>query len=217
MKSELDEYIKNNRREFSNAPLGIDNLATTPGGQFELWFDQALKSSIVDPYAFTLATANDRGEPSARVVYMREFNDERLTFFTNYGSRKGAELIENPRFCANFYWEELSRQVRFYGEAKILSPDESDDYFASRPRESQIGAWASRQSEELESRRTLQERMDELTAEFADRPVPRPEFWGGFALVYDRVEFWQGRAARLHDRFEYTKRDHAWHKVRLSP
>ncbi len=213
----MEEYVRNNRREFSNAPLELDNLADTPGAQFELWFDQAMKSAIVDPYAFTLATANAHGMPSARVVYMRDFDGRGLSFFTNYHSHKGHDLEVNPKFCGNFYWQELSRQVRFHGSAEKLSIADSDAYFASRPRESQIGAWASDQSRELRSRKTLQDKQEQFTTKFADGAVPRPPHWGGYFLKYERVEFWQGRAARLHDRFEYTLKGDTWHRVRLSP
>lgn len=217
MKKELEEYVKYNRREFSNTPLDLRNLADTPEAQFELWFDQALKSAIVDPFAFTLATANKNGMPSARVVYMREYTTEGLSFFTNYNSRKGRDLDENPQFSGNFYWEELSRQVRFNGRAERLSAADSDAYFASRPRDSQLGAWASDQSEELTSRETLQAKQAEFATKFAEGEVPRPPHWGGYLLIPEEVEFWQGRAARLHDRFLYTRQGNEWHRVRLSP
>lgn len=218
MKKEIREYVQQNRRDFSNAPLEESDAPASPFRLFEKWFDNVLKAEITDPYAFTLATATADGMPSARVVYMRDISEKGLTCFTNYKSRKGNHLAENPVFCANFYWEDLARQVRFEGKVEKVSELISDEYFASRPRESQIGAWASDQSSGLPSRKALEEKLEALKAKFDGDSVPRPPYWGGYLLIPTKVEFWQGRESRLHDRLEYTLEDDAkWNLQRLSP
>ncbi len=217
MKKEIREYVQKNRRDFSNAPLEEREAPASPFELFEQWFDHVLKSEITDPYAFTLATASAGGMPSARVVYMRDISEAGLTCYTNYSSRKGNHLKENPFFCANFYWEDLSRQVRFEGKATKVAPEISDEYFASRPRESQIGAWASDQSSTLKSREELEEKLRELKNKFEGATVPRPPHWGGYLLIPSKVEFWQGRESRLHDRLEYTHNGNSWKLDRLSP
>lgn len=218
MKKEIREYVQQNRRDFSNAPLEESDAPESPFRLFEKWFDNVLKAEITDPYAFTLATASADGMPSARVVYMRDISEKGLTCFTNYKSRKGGHLAENPFFCANFYWEDLARQVRFEGNVEKVPEFISDEYFASRPRESQIGAWASDQSSGLPSRKALEEKLEALKAKFDGDSVPRPPHWGGYLLVPTKVEFWQGRESRLHDRLEYTREgDAKWNLQRLSP
>lgn len=218
MKKEIKEFIQHNRHQFRKAPFGKKDTAKDPFKQFDLWFENAVKAEITDPYAITLATANQEGIPSARVVYMRNITDQGLVFFTNYSSHKGDDLLENPCACANFYWEDLSRQVRFTGTIEKVSTEESDAYFDSRPRASQIGAWASHQSEVLANRQELMDRVKKLEEKFADKKVPRPEFWGGYVLLPNSVEFWQGRENRLHDRMRYTLRaNNSWILERLSP
>ncbi len=218
MKKEIRAYVQQNRRDFSNAPLEESDAPSSPFRLFEKWFDNVLKAEIRDPYAFTLATASADGVPSARVVYMRDINESGLTCFTNYNSRKGSHLAQNPVFCANFYWEDLARQVRFEGKTEKVSDVVSDEYFASRPRESQVGAWASDQSATLNSRQTLEEKLKALKDKFEGEPVPRPPHWGGYLLIPSKVEFWQGRESRLHDRLEYTRTGNTeWNLHRLSP
>ncbi len=218
MKKEIKEFIQHNRNDFRNAPFGKKDAANDPFKQFDIWFENTVKAEISDPFAMTLATANTQGIPSARVVYMRNITDQGLVFFTNYASHKGGDLFENPYACANFYWEDLSRQVRFTGRIEKVSTEESDAYFNSRPRESQLGAWASHQSEVLASRQELMDRVKKLEEKFAGQKVPRPEFWGGYALIATSVEFWQGRENRLHDRMRYSLLpDHSWILDRLSP
>lgn len=218
MKDELRAYVQQDRRDFKNETLRSPDMADHPIDQFEKWFEQALKSEIKEPYAFTLATANAQGHPAARVLYMRDVTKRGISFFTNYRSQKGADLAENPFCSANFFWMELERQVRFFGRAEKLPAAESDAYFQSRPRGSRVGAWASHQSKALENRKELLEKLESLEAKFDGQEVPRPDFWGGYLIVPERVEFWQGRESRLHDRILYAKDGSGdWSKQRLSP
>lgn len=218
MKEELRSFVQQERRDFKNETLEESNMADNPFDQFEKWFEQALKSKIQEPYAFTLATANIDGNPSARVIYMRDVTKRGISFFANYNSDKGEDLAENPKCTANFFWMELERQIRFSGSAEKLPAVESDAYFNSRPRGSQIGAWASDQSSKLENRQELLDKLESLTAKFEGQEVPRPDHWGGYLIKPEKVEFWQGRESRLHDRIQYTKNgDGEWVKHRLSP
>lgn len=218
MKEELRLFVQRDRRDFKNEPLDESHLEKDPFTHFEKWFEQALKSQIQEPYAFTLATASSDGFPSARVLYMRDVTKRGISFFTNYNSDKGKDLAENPQCTANFFWLELDRQVRFAGNARKLSVEESDAYFRSRPRESQFGAWASDQSSTLTNRKELLDKLESFKEKFKDKEVPRPEHWGGYMIVPHRVEFWQGRESRLHDRILYSLEDGgAWATSRLSP
>ena len=218
MKEDLRSFVQNDRRDFKNEPLDESNMESNPFKQFEKWFEQALKAEIQEPYAFTLATADGQGFPSARVLYMRDVTPKGISFFTNYRSEKGQELSENPNCSANFFWMELDRQIRFAGRAEKLPVAESDEYFASRPRESQIGAWASDQSSPLENREELLQKLEDFKQKFDGGEVPRPDHWGGFMIIPEKVEFWQGRQSRLHDRIVYTRGDDgSWNLTRLSP
>lgn len=166
----------------------------------------------------TLATATPEGMPSARIVLLRGFDERGFSFYTNYEGRKGGELSSNPRAALVFYWGALERQVRVEGSVSKLSEEESDEYFGSRPRGSRIGAWASEQSRVLEKRELLERRVAELEREYPGEEIPRPPFWGGFRVSHERVEFWQGRESRLHDRLLYERRsDGGWGIVRLQP
>jgi len=195
----------------SQETLGPDPLVV-----FEAWYTEALaKSPQAD--AMTLATATREGRPSARTVLYKGVTDGGVCFVTNYGSAKGRELEQNPQAALVFFWATLNRQVRFEGKAERTSKEWSDRYFAGRARASQIGAWASAQSEVIASRDVLEARLAEAEQRFADRAVERPPFWGGFRLVPERIEFWLGQDARLHDRFSYQKIGAAWACSRLSP
>jgi pyridoxamine 5'-phosphate oxidase len=181
------------------------------------WFEEAAASGIIEAERMALATATPDGRPSVRIVLLKGIDDDGIRFFTNYDSRKGRELDANPRAAATLYWQPLYRAARLEGPVERLTPEESDAYFASRPRGAQIGAWASAQGSVLRSREELDERVAEIEARYPDE-VPRPEFWGGYRLRPDAVELWQGRPDRLHDREHFLlRRDGSWRSERLSP
>lgn len=205
------------RREYTSAGLLEADLDSSPFKQFAKWFQQALDAGLPEPNAMTLATAARSGKPSARIVLLKGFDEQGFVFYTNYESRKGRELAENPQAALVFHWVELERQVCITGSVSRVSPEESESYFRSRPEGSQLGAWASRQSEVISDRQVLEKRLSQLAVDYADRPVPRPPYWGGFRLAPDAIEFWQGRPNRLHDRLRYRLQTNQWLIERLSP
>ena len=210
------------RTEYMRAALDESSVAPDPFRQFELWFAEVMKSDLSEPTAMTLATAAADGRPSARVVLLKEFDQRGFTFFTNYASRKGRELADRPRAALLFFWPDLERQVRVEGGVIQLDRSESADYFSSRPRPSQLGAWASPQSEPIAGRAALAARFAEVDANYraANGPVPCPPHWGGYRVVPDVFEFWQGRASRMHDRIRYRRLREvagAWVIDRLAP
>lgn len=206
------------RRDYSLSGLSEADLDADPVVQFRSWLATAVAEDPLDPTAMVLATADSEGRPSARVVLLKGIDDRGFVFYTNYLSRKGRDLDENPQAALVFFWPALDRQVRVEGAVERTSREESEAYFASRPLGSRLGAWASQQSEVLAGREELEERLRELEARFAAGDVPLPDFWGGFRLRPDLVEFWQGRPSRLHDRFRYTRHAEAgWRIERLSP
>lgn len=190
------------------------DLNPDPFQQFDTWFQDA--AHLPEPNAMTLATATPDGRPSARMVLLKGV-DHGFVFFTNYESRKGAELAQNPRAALVFFWPQLHRQIRIEGEVERVTREESDAYFATRARGSQVAARASAQSRELRNRQELEQRVQEVEAEFEGQPVPRPAFWGGYRLIPETIEFWQGRPNRLHDRLRYVRRREEWKIMRLSP
>ncbi len=206
------------REDYVKSSLSESDVQKNPIEQFQKWFDEAMSSQVTEPTAMVLSTVAENGCPSSRVVLLKDIKAEGLSFFTNYNSRKGQEIIQNPRVSALFFWPELQRQVRFEAEVEKLPKADSDEYFSIRPRGSQIGAIASPQSAIIPDRETLEKRVAEVEKEMQNvTDVPRPEFWGGFLLKPVRVEFWQGRGSRLHDRIVYIK-DHAdWTINRLAP
>ena len=205
------------RKEYTRAGLTESDVAPDPVEQFRRWFDEALRAGLHEPNAMTVATATSDGRPSARVVLLKGFDGRGFVFYTNYEGRKGRELEENPRAALLFYWGELERQVRIEGAVFRVSKDESDAYYASRPRGSRLGAWASEQSRVVEGREVLESRVGDLEAEYAGREVPRPVFWGGYRVEPEVAEFWQGRENRLHDRIVYRRGDGGWEAERLQP
>ena len=205
------------RKEYTGSGLNESDLVPDPIHQFRTWFEEALGANLREPNAMTLATATPDGRPSARVVLLKGYNERGFTFYTNYEGRKAKELEANPNCTLAFYWGELERQVRIEGRAARVPDEESDAYFASRPRGSQLGAWASEQSRLAESRDELEERLRKLEDEYEDQEIPRPVFWGGYRVNLQRIEFWQGRENRLHDRLLYTRLDGGWEIQRLQP
>jgi pyridoxamine 5'-phosphate oxidase len=205
------------RREYASRALGEDQADADPIRQFTAWFDEAANAQILDVNAMTLATTAADGEPDARIVLLKGFDDDGFVFFTNYDSVKGRQLAANPRACLLFFWVELERQVRITGAVTKVSRSESEEYFHSRPFESQVGAWASAQSTAVANRAVLESRYEALTAQYAGQSVPLPEFWGGYRVTPEKVEFWQGRPSRLHDRLLYTRGTDGWSRARLAP
>lgn len=213
----MDATIANLRREYAKQALDEQSVAAEPLAQFRIWFDAALASGIVEPNAMVLSTADADGRPSARVVLLKDIDDRGLSFYTNYNSRKADDIAANPRVSLTFWWQELERQVRVEGRAEQLAESESDLYFASRPRGSRLGAWASPQSAVVASREELEHALEEVETRFGDGDVARPPHWGGYRVVPDVVEFWQGRPARLHDRIRYRRSSDKWLIERLAP
>lgn len=206
------------RREYVQTGLHEGDMDRDPIVQFERWFQQALDAGVEDVNAMFLATANAEGRPSGRIVLLKGFDERGFVFYTNYGSRKARDLEANPQVELVSWWPALDRQVRIGGRAERVSDDEADQYFATRPRGAQIGAWASAQSEVLSDRAALERAAREVADRFADTdPLPRPPFWGGYRVIPDVMEFWQGRPNRLHDRLRYRRTDGAWTLERLAP
>jgi pyridoxamine 5'-phosphate oxidase len=206
------------RKEYTLGGLNEADLDPDPLRQFQKWFDQAVSAQVVEPNAMVLATADRAGKPSTRVVLLKGVDARGFSFFTNYDSRKGRELAENPRASLTFFWGELERQVCIAGTVTKLSREESAAYFKTRPRGSRLAAWASQQSAVVPSRQELEQRMEAAEARYPGDDVPLPQYWGGYALAPERIEFWQGRPSRLHDRLCYVKQsDGSWRVQRLSP
>lgn len=214
----MDISVADLRREYTFQGLSETDAHPNPFEQFKIWFDQALIAQLPEPNAMTIATATSDGKPSARMVLLKDYDERGFVFYTNYNSNKGRQLVENPWGAIAFWWAELERQVRIEGRVEKVSDAESDEYFHSRPKGSQLGAWASEQSQVIESREVLEQRLKQLKEEYENKEVPRPPHWGGFRVVPDEIEFWQGRPSRLHDRLLYRQgEDGNWMIQRLSP
>ena len=205
------------RKEYSEVGLHRKDLCARPVEQFGLWFSQAVECGLHEPNAMTLATVDAVGMPFQRTVLLKYFDEDGFVFFTNYGSRKARQMAENPQVCLLFPWVVMERQVIIQGRAEKVSTAESLRYFASRPRESQMGAWVSNQSETITSRKFLLQKLAEIREKFSHGEIPLPSFWGGYRVVPTAIEFWQGGPARLHDRFLYRKQEAGWEIERLSP
>jgi pyridoxamine 5'-phosphate oxidase len=206
------------RREYARARLDEQDVSHDPIVEFARWFAQAQEAQLPEANAMTLATASVEGVPSARIVLLKAFDERGFVFFTDYRSRKGAELEENPQAALVLYWGELERQVRITGVVARTSQQESEEYFRTRPLGSRFGAWVSHQSRVIAGRAALEADLKEIEARYADGDVPLPPHWGGFRVIPDTIEFWQGRENRLHDRIRYVRqRDAGWRLERLSP
>ena len=209
--------LANLRRDYSSRELSESTIATDPFVQFSTWMDEAINSEVLDANAMTVATVDTGGLLSSRVVLLKGFDRNGFVFFTNYESKKASDLDSNSNLSLHFFWPDLQRQVSISGMAAKTSREESEAYFASRPVDSQIGAWASKQSTVLANRKELEDRVAETKKRFDGQDIPCPPFWGGFRVTPIRFEFWQGRSSRLHDRICYTLNDGHWEITRLSP
>ena len=206
------------REEYLKETLHRRDLAESPFEQFDRWFKQALESGIPEPNAMSIATATKQGMPSLRTVLLKYYDDRGYVFFTNYTSRKANEIFQNPEVCMLLPWVTLERQIIVYGRAEKISRTETMRYFLTRPRESQLGAWVSHQSQVISTRKLLMMKLSELRTKFAEGKVPLPDFWGGFRIIPHHMEFWQGGPGRIHDRFLYTLLpDSSWDIRRLQP
>ncbi|CAN5196839.1 pyridoxamine 5'-phosphate oxidase [soil metagenome] len=206
------------RKEYTKKELNLEQVAQNPILQFQIWFEEALRSKLTEPNAMSVATVSPEGIPSSRILLLKGIDKKGFIFFTNYFSHKSTELISNPHVAANIFWAELERQVRIQGMVEKTNEAISDEYFQSRPRGSQIGAWASPQSSVINDRKILEEKLKEHEIKFEGKAIPRPPHWGGYIIKPFKIEFWQGRPSRLHDRILYTllKENH-WKIERLAP
>ena len=210
--------LHNFRKDYKQDTLSISKVDKNPIIQFEKWMKEAISSKVVaEPNAMTLVTSTLDGKPSARVVLLKSFNEEGFVFYTNYDSRKAIELTNNPYASIVFDWHVMERQVRIEGVAKRVSAEESDKYFYSRPKGSQLGAWVSPQSTFIDGRKELEARQIKIESDFKEKPITRPPNWGGFVVEPHTIEFWQGRQSRLHDRLIYIKTGDKWILRRLAP
>jgi len=205
------------RRNYRLKSFGVEDAALKPFDQFTTWFDEMMKSHLIEPTAFVLATADKSGKPSARALLLKGFDERGFMFYTNYESRKGNELEENNRAAMLFYWPELERQIRIEGCTEKLTKVESEKYFRTRPYKSKLGAWASNQSTVINGRITIVRKFLKYLLKFHSSNIPIPPYWGGYLLKPEKYEFWQGRANRLHDRVSYRKENDNWIIERLSP
>jgi pyridoxamine 5'-phosphate oxidase len=214
----MSSAIADLRRSYTLQALSEAAIDPDPIHQFRMWFDQAVQAQLLEPNAMTLATARANGTPSARMVLLKEVDQQGFVFFTNYDSRKGQELADNPKAALVFWWAELERQVRIEGSVSKISVEETQAYFWSRPVGSQLGAWVSQQSQPIPNRQVLEDKLRELTEQYQDQKIPCPEHWGGYRVAPEAIEFWQGRPNRLHDRILYQRLGTGgWKIIRLSP
>jgi len=215
--TDVSKDLADLRRDYRSRPLRRTDLDSDPIAQFDRWFQEALQAAVPEPNAMNIATVDAAGQPSSRTVLLKFYDRRGLVFYTNLGSRKAREIEVNPKVALLFFWPELHRQVKVRGTATRASAAETLGYFIRRPRESQLGAWVSNQSQPVSSRALLEQRFAEMKQKFAAGEVPLPSFWGGYRVLHDAVEFWQGQENRLHDRFLYTRREGGWRIERLAP
>lgn len=214
----MEKSIADIRNEYIRHSLSEQDVDKDPIRQFQKWLSEALKAGALEPTAMNLATVSENGIPSSRIMLLKDVSEKGFTFYTNYQSNKGKALEQHPVAALNFFWPEVERQVRIQGTVKKVSREESEKYFQSRPKSSQIGAWTSPQSTIIKSREILEEREKQLAEKYKDQPVlPKPEQWGGYLVEPFMIEFWQGRPSRLHDRIVYMLEDNAWKISRLAP
>lgn len=214
----MDLHLENFRREYTQGGLELTDLVANPIEQFKRWMEQIIKSGIPEPNAMTIATVDASGQPSQRIVLLKQLDDRGFVFFTNLNSHKAQDLKQNPKISLHFPWHALERQVKVCGLAEQLPTTEVLKYFVTRPRDSQLGAWASQQSRPISSRALLIQQFEVMKNKFAKGEIPVPDFWGGFRVKPHQIEFWQGGAARLHDRFQYNlQSDNSWSIQRLEP
>ena len=214
----MDISVADLRKEYTFQGLSETEVHPNPFEQFKTWFNQALAAQLPEPNAMTIASATTDGKPYARIVLLKDYDERGFVFYTNYESHKGQQLVQNPWGAIAFWWTQLERQVRIEGRVEKVSELESDEYFQSRPKGSQLGAWSSNQSQVIDSREVLERRLEQLKEEYENKQVPRPPHWGGFRVIPDEIEFWQGRPSRLHDRLLYRRsEDGTWKIQRLAP
>lgn len=215
--SQANQYISQLREDFMKGQLSENSIAETPFIQFETWMKEAIDAKINEVPAFNLATVGKDHKPSARIVYLREYENDVYYFYTNYNSRKALDISVNKAVCMTFFWPELERQIRIEGSVEFAEKEKSDAYFKQRPSESKIGAWSSPQSKVIAGRETLNNYVKDNTEKFKGAEISRPDFWGGYKITANYYEFWQGRKSRLHDRIAFTKTTNGWKIERLAP
>jgi len=212
----INDFLQHSRHQYDKGILTENNLNENPILQFEMWMKEAIEANVPEPNAMDLCTVSNNC-PSSRIVLLKGIEKDGITFFTNYESEKGNDILKNPNVSVNFFWQPQARQVRIQGRVEKVTPEYSDLYFKTRPRESQIGAWASSQSTIIKSRQELDDKIESLLDQYKNKEIPRPPYWGGYLLKPTKIEFWQGRPNRLHDRFQYDLTNAGWMVFRLAP